>query len=141
MPKSRRDPSVRRSDCPIACALDLLGDRWTLLVLRDLFKGESRYGELQAAAERIPTNILADRLDRLEGAGLVAKVQYRANPPRFSYALTPKGRDTKLILASLALWGLRHVRGAAPGGAVIAALSSMDDLPPRHREFPKRPEL
>ena len=55
----------RRSSCPVSCALDLLGDRWTLLVIRDLFRGFTRFGEFLASPERIPTNILADRLKRL----------------------------------------------------------------------------
>ena len=63
---------ARRSLCPVACSLDILGDRWTLLVIRDLFAGKSRFGEFLASPEHIPTNILAERLKRLERAGLAA---------------------------------------------------------------------
>jgi DNA-binding HxlR family transcriptional regulator len=99
----------RRSACPVAGALDLLGDRWTLVVLRDLFGGKCRFGQFLGSEETIPTNILADRLNRLEEAGLLRKVPYQDNPPRFEYELTAKGRDTRLIVASIAIWGLKHV--------------------------------
>src|SRR5256885_15547057 len=71
MPRTRRasSRSTPRSPCPVACSLDLLGDRWTLLVVRDLFWGKTKYGEFLASPEGIPTNILADRLQRLEVAG------------------------------------------------------------------------
>jgi len=106
-----------RSGCPIACALDLVGDRWTLLVVRDLFRGKKRFGELAASSERIPTNILADRLKRLEAAGLVAASPYSEHPPRHEYALTPAGRDLRPLLAAVADWGrarFPHTRAAPP---------------------------
>jgi DNA-binding HxlR family transcriptional regulator len=91
--------------CPVACSLDLVGDRWTLLVIRDLFSGKRRYGEFLASAERIPTNILAERLKRLESAGLVASTRYSEHPPRFEYHLTNSGRTLLPILDALASWG------------------------------------
>lgn len=111
MAKSRRASTAPapRSTCPIACALDLLGDRWSLLLVRDLFAGKSRYGEFLASAEGIPTNILADRLARLEAVGLITSEAYQDNPPRFAYRLAPKGRDLKPVLGALALWSARHV--------------------------------
>jgi DNA-binding HxlR family transcriptional regulator len=114
--------SVRRSACPIACALDLVGDRWTLLVLRDLFAGKTRYGEFAASAEGIPTNILAERLERLESAGLIESEPYQDNPPRFAYALTAKGRDLRPVLGALANWAQRHVPRTASDPAVRSAL-------------------
>jgi DNA-binding HxlR family transcriptional regulator len=101
----------RRSQCPIACALDLAGDRWTLLVVRDLLRGRRTYGELAASAEGIPTNLLADRLLRLEEAGLVEAVPYQARPVRYAYALTQKGRGLEEVLGALARWGKRHIPG------------------------------
>jgi DNA-binding HxlR family transcriptional regulator len=106
-----------RSGCPVACALDLVGDRWTLLVVRDLFRGKRRFGELAASSERIPTNILADRLKRLETAGLIAAVPYSEHPPRQEYALTPAGRDLRPLLTAIADWGrdrFPHTRAAPP---------------------------
>ena len=65
-------PKARRSQCPVACSLDLIGDRWTLLVVRDLFPGKSRFGDFASSPEGIPSNILAERLKRLEAAGRYA---------------------------------------------------------------------
>ena len=65
--------SFKRSDCALACALDVIGDKWTLLIVRDLFLGRSRYGEFLSAGEGIPTSVLARRLRRLEAAGLVER--------------------------------------------------------------------
>ena len=101
----------RRSSCPVACALDLLGDRWTLLLIRDLFAGKHRFGEFLASPEHIPTNILADRLKRLEAAGLVAPVAYSEHPPRYEYHLTESGRTLGPVVDALAVWGLAQFPG------------------------------
>lgn len=123
MPKVKSaSRSDRRSSCPIACSLDLIGDRWTLVVVRDLFRGLKTYGEFVAAPEGIPTNILADRLKRLEQAGLVVREPYQTNPPRYAYQLTPMGRDLKPVLGALAGWGLRHLDGTEPDQAVAKLL-------------------
>src|SRR3954468_3715010 len=83
----------QRSACPIAGTLDIVGDKWSLLIVRDMRHGKSTYGELAASPERIPTNILAARLRRLEQAGIVARDAYQEHPPRYAYTLTEKGRD------------------------------------------------
>src|SRR5262249_25550417 len=80
-----------RSPCPVACTLDLVGDKWSLLIARDLLRGNVTFGELQNSPEGIPTNILADRLRRMKEAGLIAKSAYQEHPPRYAYALTEKG--------------------------------------------------
>ena len=77
-----------RSGCPIATGLDLLGDRWTLVIVRDLLTGKSRFGDFLKSPERIPTNILTDRLEWLEAFGLIEKSSYQENPVRFDYRLT-----------------------------------------------------
>ena len=102
---------ARRSSCPAACALDLAGDKWTLLVVRDLLRGRTTYGELAAADEGIPTNILANRLRRMEEAGLIEAKPYQEHPVRYAYALTEKGRGLSDVLAALARWGKRYVPG------------------------------
>src|SRR5262245_53242831 len=84
---------ARRSGCPVACTLDVVGDGSTLLLIRDLLGGKRRYGEFLASAEGIPTNILADRLKRLEREGIVRRVPYSVRPPRDEYELTPEGRE------------------------------------------------
>jgi DNA-binding HxlR family transcriptional regulator len=91
--------------------LDVLGDKWTLLVVRDLFRGCSKYADFLASPESIPTNLLADRLKKLEKEGLVLRRPYQDRPPRFSYALTGKGRDLWPVLEALGQWAHRHVPG------------------------------
>jgi DNA-binding HxlR family transcriptional regulator len=121
MTRTRRSSAVRRSPCPIGCSLDLLGDRWTLLIIRDLFLGKSRYGEFAASPEGVPTNILADRLARLEKAELIKSAAYQQNPPRHAYTLTRKGRDLEPVLAALVKWGKRHVPGTFTQDEIAAA--------------------
>jgi DNA-binding HxlR family transcriptional regulator len=101
----------RRSACPVACALDIVGDRWTLLVIRDLLLGKTRFVDFQASSEHIPTNILAERLKRLEREGLVQRVAYSKHPPRFAYQLTDAGRALGRAVDALAVWGLEHFPG------------------------------
>src|ERR1700722_11792060 len=100
-----------RSPCAVACTLDLVGDKWSLLVIRDLLSGGVTYGELQNSPEGIPTNILADRLKRLEEAGLIAKSAYQEHPVRYVYGLTENGRALRHVLRALVRWGQKHIRG------------------------------
>jgi DNA-binding HxlR family transcriptional regulator len=102
---------TRRSTCPAACALDVAGDRWTLLIVRDLFRGRDTYSKLAAGDEGIPTNILADRLKKMQAAGLIEAKPYQQNPVRYAYSLTEKGRDLGDVVAALARWGKKHVPG------------------------------
>ena len=101
-----------RSRCPISCALELAGDKWTLLVARDLFRGRKTYGELLDSPEGIPTNILADRLRRMEASGLIESSPYQERPVRYAYALTEKGRALEGVLRAVAQWGRQCVPGA-----------------------------
>lgn len=101
-----------RSECPVANALDLFGDKWTLLVVRDLLLGKARYGEFAQSPEGIPTNILADRLKRLEQADVVERKAYCVKPVRYEYELTVKGRDLLPILDAMANWAEMHVPGS-----------------------------
>jgi len=101
----------KRSACPAACALDLAGDKWTLLVVRDLLRGRSTYGELADSPEGIPTNILADRLRRMEDSGLIKAVPYQRRPVRYAYSLTEKGYGLEEVLTAVARWGHRHIPG------------------------------
>jgi DNA-binding HxlR family transcriptional regulator len=91
--------------CPLARALDVVGDRWTLLVVRELFARDSRYSDLKDALPGIATNLLADRLRQLQAHGLVE--QYEAPPPVRSavYRLTPRGRELGPVLRALVSWG------------------------------------
>jgi DNA-binding HxlR family transcriptional regulator len=117
-----------RSICPVASALDLLGDKWTLLVVRDLlYFDRHRFGELLAGGEAIATNILAERLERLEAAGVVVRRRYQERPPRDEYHLTAKGRALRPVLLEMVRWGSRHIEGTMqpPPGFL--------DSPPRRR--------
>jgi DNA-binding HxlR family transcriptional regulator len=103
--------AARRSSCSLACALEIVGDRWTLLVVRDLIGGKRRYGDFLRSSERIPTNILADRLRLLEREGLIASVPYSERPRRLEYHLTPAGQALGRVVDALATWGLEHIPG------------------------------
>lgn len=100
-----------RSSCPISCVLDILGDKWTLLVVRDLFLNKHRYNEFVDSPEGIPTNILADRLKRLEAEGIVKKVPYQEKPVRMEYFLTTKGAELGKVLGEMRKWADKHVPG------------------------------
>jgi DNA-binding HxlR family transcriptional regulator len=99
----------RRSPCPVACALDLLGDRWTLLVVRDLFLGCSRFKDLAASPENIPTNILTDRLRRLTAAGILQQVASADGTKHRAYELTKKGKSLRPLLLAVRDWGLKWI--------------------------------
>ena len=97
-----------RSCCPITNGLDIFGDRWSLLVIRDLLLGKRRYQDFISSPESIASNILADRLKKLEAAGLVNRNAYQQSPARYEYVLTEKGRDLKPVLEAMIAWGKRH---------------------------------
>jgi DNA-binding HxlR family transcriptional regulator len=115
-PQRRAAPAIapRRSRCPVACTLDVLGDRWTLLVVRDLIRGKRRFAKLVESPERIPTNILTDRLKRLVSLGVVKSRRYSDHPPRVEYQLTAKGEDLRPVLRAMVEWGVKHAGGRMP---------------------------
>jgi DNA-binding HxlR family transcriptional regulator len=99
----------QRSTCPISTSLDVLGDKWTLLILRDMvFADKSTYGQFLQSAEKMATNILADRLASLEAQGILSKAVAADKKSKFTYRLTEKGVDTVPILVEFILWGARH---------------------------------
>ena len=101
--------SDRRSRCPVVFALDLFGDRWTLLVIRDMvFKGAATYTEFLNAGEGISTNILADRLRRLEDQGIVTKHDDSEHGAKYRYRLTKKGLALVPVLVEMIRWSARH---------------------------------
>ena len=114
-----------RSACAIANSLDILGDKWSLLVVRDLLHGKRTYGELARSPEHIPTNILADRLERLKSAGIVTRTPYQQRPVRYAYTLTSKGSALGEVLLAFVRWGKQYVPGTvamnqAPAGGEVA---------------------
>jgi DNA-binding HxlR family transcriptional regulator len=111
-----------------------VGDRWTLLVIRDmLFFGKQRFEEFLASPEGISTNILAQRLKLLEEQGLVEKAPYSSHPRRMNYRLTEAGQGLKPVLQIIARWGLRHIDGThspyAPQGYNDRSPAPAEDAP------------
>jgi DNA-binding HxlR family transcriptional regulator len=101
---------AKRSSCPISTTLDILGDKWTLLIIRDLmFRGKKTYGEFLQSDEKIATNILADRLLMLEKTGFVEKKAFPGNRVKNLYQLTPKGIDLMPTLVEIILWGDKYL--------------------------------
>jgi len=98
---------VRRSPCPVACSLDIVGDRWTLLVIRDLVLGRTRFRDFAASPEGIPTNILSERLERLLHHDIVEQIPAHDGTKRFAYQLTKKGQALRPILGAIRDWGLQ----------------------------------
>lgn len=113
MNKRRLKPSgeFARSQCPIAVTLDTLGDKWSLIVVRDMFGGKRKFSEFLESPEGIKRNILAERLKRLEGAGIIRRVRYQERPDRFEYRLTKAGACLLPIIQAIARWAKDHVPG------------------------------
>ena len=112
-------PTGERSGCPISIALETLGDAWSLLIVRDLmFKGRESFQDFARAEEGIATNILTDRLRRLEAAGIVVKRRDANDGRRTCYRLTGKGIDLAPVLTELVVWSARHHATEAPEEAV-----------------------
>jgi DNA-binding HxlR family transcriptional regulator len=101
---------VGQLDCTIARTLAVIGDRWTLLVLRDAFLGTRRFAAFQASLG-VTRHRLADRLAKLVRHGVLRRERYRDHPPRFEYRLTEKGLDLYAVVVSIAGWGDRHMAG------------------------------
>jgi DNA-binding HxlR family transcriptional regulator len=117
----------RRSGCPISIALETLGDAWSLLIVRDLmFKDKQTYNEFLQGGEGIASNILADRLRKLEAAGIVEKQRDTLDARRFVYRLSAKGIDLAPVLVELVVWSARHERTDAPAATVRAMRSDRD---------------
>ncbi len=102
----------QRSNCPIATALDVVGDKWTLLLIRDIgLLNKHRNKDFQEAREGIPTNILANRLKQLVERGLLEKQLYQEHPPRYEYHLTESGKGMLPVVKAMAKWAAHHVEG------------------------------
>ena len=109
VPRKPPRKANRRSPCPLNASVEMLGDRWSLLILRDMMlRGASRYNQLLDCPERIATNVLADRLRKLIANGIVTTHQDSADRRRLIYRLTRKGIDLSPVLAVMVLWAARH---------------------------------
>jgi DNA-binding HxlR family transcriptional regulator len=100
-------------NCSIARALELVGERWTLLIIRDAFLGLRRFDEFQESLG-VARNVLTDRLNRLVSQGILERVRYQERPERFEYRLTEKGRDLAVPVLALMKWGDRHLSEKPP---------------------------
>ncbi len=106
--------NLNRSDCPISYALDLIGDKWSLLIIRDLVFDKKRfYKEFRQSKEKIATNILSDRLKKLENAGFIESKVYEKLRTQKEYSLTEKGKDLIPILVEVILWSAKYEDGLA----------------------------
>jgi DNA-binding HxlR family transcriptional regulator len=117
--------------CPIAGTLDVVGDKWSLLVVRDILHGKRTYGELCASPEGIPTNILAERLKRLEKAGIITRAAYHPRPVRYAYTLTAKGTELGAVLLALVSWGKRHIADTHTLHEIASATAARKSKPRR----------
>ena len=105
----------RRSGCPVSISLEILGDRWSLLIIRDLMvRGYRTFKDFQGSSERIASNILADRLRKLEAAGMISAELEGTDARRINYRLTEKGIDLAPVLLDLLVWAARHEETGAP---------------------------
>ena len=110
---------AQRSGCPISTALDIFGDRWTLLIVRDLmFSGLRTFKEFAAAGEGIATNVLSDRLERLECAGIIDRQPDASDGRKIVYRLTAKGMDLAPMLVEMIIWAARYEKTEAPPALV-----------------------
>jgi DNA-binding HxlR family transcriptional regulator len=116
---ARQNPNRRRSGCPISIALEMVGDAWSLLIVRDLmFKDRQTYKQFLEGGEGIASNILADRLRKLEDAGILEKHRDASDARRFVYRLSAKGIDLAPTLVELVVWSARHETTDAPPSVV-----------------------
>src|SRR5216684_1693963 len=115
----KRLVSPQRSDCPLNATLEDLGDRWTLLIVRDhIFKEPNTYKDFLAGGEGIATNVLANRLRRLEAEGVIEKGRDAADARRLVYRLTAKGLALAPVLVEMIVWGARHYQTVAPPATI-----------------------
>ena len=121
-----------QAGCPVAGTLDVIGDRWTILVLRDLLLGKSgKFKDLLESLQGISPNLLADRLKRLERVGVIERHFYSDHPPRAEYRLTPKGEELGPVVRSMARWGYKHrltPEQREEAARVIPGLAGGDDF-------------
>jgi len=112
---AKKSRSRHRSGCPVSVSLEILGDRWSLLIIRDLMvRGGRTFKDFLESGEGIATNILADRLKKLASAGILRSEADKCDRRKVSYRLTEKGIDLAPVLLEMLIWGARHERTGAP---------------------------
>jgi DNA-binding HxlR family transcriptional regulator len=137
-------PSKRRSGCPVSIALDIFGDRWSLLIVRDMMvRGYASFQQFETSGEGIASNILASRLKKLAAAGVIAIERDTADRRKIKYRLTPKGMDLAPVLLEMLIWAGRYEKTEAPC-AVIDLMASkrrhiLNEVRRRWRDGDPRP--
>ncbi len=102
-------PKEYGQGCPMALSLEFLGERWTLLIIRDLLRGPKKFGDLAQSLDGIAPAVLSLRLQVLEHRGVVERRFYSDHPPRAEYLLTPAGAELRAVVSALTIWGARHL--------------------------------
>jgi len=125
----KKAKSTRRSGCPLSISLERFGDRWSLLVIRDLMvRGFRTFREFEQAGEGIASNILADRLRKLEASGIITAEREESDGRRVNYRLTKKGIDLAPVLLELLIWGARHEETGAPCAVIMNMEESREEV-------------
>jgi DNA-binding HxlR family transcriptional regulator len=129
--------------CPIARTLDIIGERWTMLILRDLFLGHTKFNQLLAISPSMPARMLSDRLKMLEERGLVERVVYSQHPLRAEYQLTALGETLEPVMEAMFRWGIAHTLSARERATVLKHLYGELPAATRPLRFPaaRRPAL
>ena len=99
-------------NCPVEKALSVIGGRWKVLILRELFRGTQRFGELKRGLKQITQKMLTQQLREMEGDGIVHRKVYPQIPPKVEYSLTPLGKSLKPVLNAMQNWSLKHLKRA-----------------------------
>jgi DNA-binding HxlR family transcriptional regulator len=118
MKRGKKTRPVRRSDCAVACTLDLIGDRWTLLIVRDLLRGKRYFEDFLRSPEGIATNVLSARLRAMCAQGLLEKTRDPSDRRRYAYQLSDEGRRLVELLGNIAAWGLKFLPGTKVMGGM-----------------------
>jgi DNA-binding HxlR family transcriptional regulator len=140
-------PSLkRRSGCPVSISLEMFGDRWSLLIIRDLMvRGYRSFKEFQESGEGIATNVLADRLQKLKERGIITAEPEESDGRRVNYRLTEKGIDLAPVLLELLIWGARHEETGAPCAVIVKMEKNREEVLAevrrRWREWDRTPLL
>lgn len=125
----RKSKSKRRSGCPVSISLEIFGDRWSLLIIRDLMvRAFQTFKEFQESGEGIATNILADRLKKLEAAGIITASVENTDARKVNYRLTEKGIDLAPVLLELLIWGTKHEETGAPCALIAQMAKNRDEV-------------
>jgi DNA-binding HxlR family transcriptional regulator len=124
---SRKPVQAVPSTCPINAALLVLGDRWALLIVRDMmFAGHQSFNQFLTSGEGMATNILTDRLEKLVQSGVITKAPDPSDGRKWTYRLTKKGFELAPILLELSMWGAKYEKGMAPEGVLEAWSADRD---------------